>query len=298
MCCVFFFSSRRRHTRYISVTGVQTCALPIFRKGTIANKVVPVLCGSAFKNKGVQKLIDAIIFYLPSPTDLPPVKGVLPDDAESVVERRPDDLEPFAALAFKIQVDPHMGKLVYFRVYSGELKAGSYILNAAKGKKERIGRILQMHANKRENRDSIYAGDIAAAIGLDHTVTGDTLSDIDNPIVLEAIEFPVPVISISIKSQSRAEQDKLSRALARLAEEDPTFTVHFEEDTNETILSGMGELHLEVIVDRLKYEFGVEAVVGKPRVAYKETILNTAKLEYKYVKQTRSEEHTSELQSH
>jgi elongation factor G len=256
------------------------------RKGTIANKVVPVLCGTAFKNKGVRKLLDAVTLYLPSPIDLPAVKGTDPNDPEKIVERKPNDDEPFAALAFKVQADPHMGKLVYFRVYSGKLNAGSYVYNATKDSKERISRILQMHANERENREDIYAGDIAAAIGLDHTVTGDTLCDLEKPIMLEAIEFPAPVVSISVQPGTRAEQDKLSKGIIKLSEEDPTFTVHVDEETTETILSGMGELHLEIIVDRLKHEFGVEAVVGQPRVAYKETILNSATEEYKHIKQS------------
>lgn len=256
------------------------------RKGTILNKVVPVFCGTAFKNKGVRKLLDAVNLYLPSPLDLPPVKGRDPDDPEKVLERKPEDNEPFSALAFKVQADPHMGKLVYFRVYSGKLNAGSYVFNATKDSKERISRILKMHANERENREDIYSGDIAAAIGLDHTVTGDTLCDPEQPILLEAIEFPAPVVSISVKPQSRAEQDKLSKGITKLAEEDPTFTVHVDEETSETILSGMGELHLEIIVDRLKHEFGVEAVVGQPKVAYKETILNNATAEYKHIKQS------------
>ena len=256
------------------------------RKGTIANKIIPALCGSAFRNKGVQKLLDAVSFYLPSPLDIPPIKGTLPDQPDHIVERAPCDTQPFTALAFKLQTDPHMGKLVYFRVYSGTLRAGSYVLNVSKNKKERIGRILQMHANQRENRDTIYAGDIAAAVGLDYTATGDTLSDMDNPILLEAIEFPTPVISISIKPQSRGDQDKLARALMKLADEDPTFTVHVDQETEETIISGMGELHLEIIADRLHHEFGVEATMGKPKVAYKETILSAVTQEHKYAKQT------------
>ena len=258
----------------------------VIRMGTIQNKIVPVLCGSAFKNKGVQKLLDAITYFLPSPVDLPPIKGTDPNDPEKVIERKAGDEEPFSALAFKIQADPHMGKLVYFRVYSGTLKAGSYVYNSTKGKKERIGRILQMHANKRESREDIFAGDIAAAIGLDHTTTGDTLCDVNNPIILEAIEFPSPVMSISIFPKSRADQDKLTKGLVKLAEEDPTFSVHTDEETGETIISGMGELHLEIIVDRLKHEFNVEAVVGQPQVAYKETILESTVEEYKHVKQT------------
>ncbi len=260
--------------------------VPAIRKGTIANKIVPLLCGSAFRNKGVQRLLDSITAYLPAPSDQPPVEGHSPDDKEKIFKRSSADNEPFSALAFKVQADPHMGKLVYFRVYSGKLDAGSYVLNASKDRKERIGRILQMHANQRENRASIYAGDIAAAIGLDHTVTGDTLTEANNPIILEAIEFPAPVMSISVKPQSRSEQDKLSKGLIKLAEEDPTFTVRSDEETEETIISGMGELHLEVIVDRLKHEFSVQAVVGQPKVAYKETILSPVKQDYKHVKQT------------
>ncbi|MEI8348526.1 MAG: elongation factor G [Candidatus Omnitrophota bacterium] len=256
------------------------------RKGTIANKVVPVLCGSAFKNKGVRRLLDAVTLYLPSPQDLPAVKGTEFSDSQKTIERKADDNEFFSALAFKVQADPHMGKLVYFRVYSGKLSAGSYILNATKDRRERISRILQMHANERENKEDICAGDIGAAIGLEHTVTGDTLCDPEHPIVLEAIEFPSPVVSISVKPGSRAEQDKLSKGLMKLSEEDPTFTVHVDEETEETILSGMGELHLEIIVDRLKHEFSVEAIVGKPRVAYKETILVNAEANYKHIKQT------------
>jgi len=265
---------------------VQDDLIRAIRKGTIANSVVPALCGSAFKNKGVQKLLDAITLYLPSPLDLPPVKGTIPDNPEKVIERRPDDSEPFSALAFKVQADPHMGKLVYFRVYSGNLNAGSYILNATKNRKERVGRILQMHANERENRQDIYAGDIAAAVGLDHTVTGDTLSALDSPVLLEAIEFPAPVISISIQPQGRSDQGRLTNSLLKLAEEDPTFTMHTDRETKEMVISGMGELHLEVIVDRLKHEFNVVAVVGKPKVAYKETVLNSIAYEYKHVKQS------------
>ena len=256
------------------------------RKGTIENKIVPVLCGSAFKNKGVQRLLDAITLYLPSPSDQPSVEGIDPDDEEKVIKRKALDSEPFSALAFKVQTDPHMGKLVYFRVYSGTLEAGSYVQNVTKGKKERISRILQMHANQRENRAAIYAGDIAAAIGLDHTVTGDTLADPQNPIILEAIEFPAPVMAISVVPETRSDQDKISKALAKLSEEDPTFSVHTDLETDETIISGMGELHLEVIVDRLKHEFSVDAIVGQPKVAYKETIVSSVKQDYKHVKQT------------
>lgn len=256
------------------------------RMGTISNKIVPILCGSAFKNKGVQQLLDAINFYLPSPSDTKAIKGIHPDNDKEAISRKPDDNEPFSALAFKVQSDPHMGKLIYFRVYSGFLKAGSYIFNATRGRKERIGRILQMHANDREIREEIFTGDIAAAIGLDSTKTGDTLCDEDNPIVLEAIEFPAPVMSLSIKPQTQSDQDKLGKGLIRLAEEDPTFTVKTDEETDEVILSGMGELHLEIIVDRLKHEFNVEAEVGAPKVAYRETILKQTEESYKHSKQT------------
>ncbi|MBN3040125.1 MAG: elongation factor G [Candidatus Omnitrophica bacterium] len=256
------------------------------RLGTVKNLIVPALCGSAFRNKGVQRLLDAVTLYLPSPLDQPLVEGKDPKDPEKSLVRKVDDNAPFSGLAFKVQTDPHMGKLVYFRVYSGSLSAGSYIYNVTKDKKERVGRILQMHANERENRPQIYAGDIAAAIGLDHTVTGDTLADENHPVLLEAIEFPAPVLSISVHPESRADQDKISKALMKLSEEDPTFTVHTDEETEETIISGMGELHLEIIVDRMKHEFNVQALVGRPKVAYKETILSTVKQEYKHIKQT------------
>jgi len=256
------------------------------RKGTIANKIVPILCGSAFKNKGIQRLLYAVNDYLPSPIDEKPVAGTDPNNPEKLLERKPSDDEPFSALAFKVQSDPHMGKLIYFRVYSGCMKAGSYVLNATKGKKERVGRILQMHANHREPREDIYTGDIAAAIGLDRTVTGDTLCDENNPILLEAIEFPAPVMSLSVKPQSQSDQDKLGKGLMRLAEEDPTFTVKTDRETGEVILSGMGELHLDIIVDRLKREFNVIADVGAPKVAYRETILQPCQESYKHVKQT------------
>jgi elongation factor G len=256
------------------------------RKGVIANKIVPAMCGSAFKNKGVQRLLDAITLYLPSPLDLPPAEGTDPNDPEKIIKREPKDDEPFSALAFKVQADPHMGKLIYFRAYSGCLEAGSYIQNVTKGKKERVGRILQMHANQRESRPDIYAGDIAAAVGLDNTTTGDTLTSVDNQVLLEAMEFPAPVMAISIRPESRVDQDKISKGLSRLAEEDPTFTVKTNTETDETIISGMGELHLDVIVDRLKREFGVSAKVGAPKVAYRETILGNTKEDFKYAKQT------------
>jgi len=256
------------------------------RAGTLANKIVPALCGSAFKNKGVQKLLDAITHYLPSPVDIKNIEGHDPSDTDKKVTIKIDDSEPFSALAFKVQTDPHMGKLVYFRVYSGSLTAGSYVYNATKDKKERVGRILQMHANQREIREDIFTGDIAAAIGWDHTVTGDTLCSEKNPIILETMEFPAPVMSLSVKPKSRADQDKLGKGLMRLAEEDPTFIVQTDKETEETILSGMGELHLEVIIDRLKREFSVDALVGQPKVAYKETIMKESSGEYKHAKQS------------
>jgi len=256
------------------------------RRLTIANRMVPVFCGTAFKNKGVQKLLDAVTLYLPSPLDLPAVKGSVPGNDAEVIERGHDPDLSLAGLAFKVQADPHMGKLVYVRVYSGVLKTGSYVLNVTKDKKERVGRIVRMHANQRENVDYAFAGDIVAVVGLASTVTGDTLSDPENPILLEAIKFPVPVLSLSIAPKTRADQDKLGRALARLGEEDPTFMVTTDEETQETLLTGMGELHLEIIVDRLKTEFGVEAVVGQPKVAYRETILSTGEAEGKYIRQT------------
>ncbi|MFA4888935.1 MAG: elongation factor G [Candidatus Omnitrophota bacterium] len=258
----------------------------VIRQGTVANKMVPVLCGSSFKNKGVQKLLDAVTLYLPSPLDLAAVKGTDPEDSEKHLERKHSADEPFSGLAFKIQADPHMGKLVYLRVYSGILSTGSYILNATKNKKERVGRIVQMHANQRENIDYAFAGDIVAAVGLGNATTGDTLCDPDQPILLEAIQFPVPVVSLCISPKSRGDQDKLSNGLAKLAEEDPTFFVKTDEETKEVILTGMGELHLEIIVDRLKEEFGVEAIVGQPRVAYRETICEKASGEGKYIKQS------------
>ncbi|MBD3264540.1 MAG: elongation factor G [Candidatus Omnitrophica bacterium] len=256
------------------------------RKATLANKIVPVLCGSAFKNKGVQKLLDAISWYLPSPQDIPYIEGHRPGKPEKGVKLKVSDEESFSALAFKIQADPHIGKLAYVRVYSGYLKSGTYILNSTKEKKERVGRVVLMHANQRENIDAVFAGDIAALVGLNNTLTGDTLCSGENPVILEAIEFPEPVISISIKPKSRKDQDKLSKALAKLSEEDPTFTTHISEETGDTIIAGMGELHLEIITDRLKDEFKVEAEVGQPKVAYKETITASLTEEYKHVKQT------------
>jgi elongation factor G len=258
----------------------------VLRRVTIANKMVPVLCGAAFKNKGVQKLLDAVVDYLPSPLDLPAVIGYDPENTENKTQRAHDPKEPFSALAFKVQSDPHMGKLVYIRVYSGFLESGSYVLNATKDKKERVGRIVRMHANQRENIEYAFAGDIVALIGMAQTVTGDTLCELDSPILLEAMEFPAPVVSLSIAPKTRIDQDKLGKALARLAEEDPTFMITSDEDTKETLLTGMGELHLEIIVDRLKEEFGVEAIVGQPKVAYRETILKSSEAEGKYIRQT------------
>lgn len=260
--------------------------IQVIRCGTVVNKMVPLLCGAAFKNKGIQKLLDAITLYLPSPLDLPPIQGHERDDSTKTVQRKADTNEPLAALAFKVQADPHMGKLVYIRIYSGFLGTGSYVLNATKNKKERIGRIVRMHANQRENIEYAFAGDIVAVPGLTHTITGDTLCERAHPIVLESMEFPAPVVSLSIVPKSRADQDKLGKALGKLTEEDPTFIVHSDQETKETILAGMGELHLEVIVDRLKEEFGVEAIVGQPKVAYRETILEKASGEGKYIKQS------------
>jgi elongation factor G len=234
----------------------------------------------------VQKLLDAVTMFLPSPLDLPPVNGHDIDEPDKTIQRRPDYNEPFSSLAFKVQSDPHIGKLVFVRIYSGCLDTGTYVLNSTKDKKERIGRIVRMHANQRENIDSAFAGEIVAVIGVANTITGDTLCDPENPILLEAIEFPAPVVSLSITPKTRADQDKLGKALARLAEEDPTFMISSDQETKETLLTGMGELHLEIIVDRLKVEFGVEAIVGQPKVAYRETILKSASAEGKYIRQT------------
>ena len=255
------------------------------RKATIAGTMTPVLCGTSYRNKGVQPLLDAIVDFLPSPLDIPPVEGTK-KNSDEVITRKADDKEPFSALAFKIMADPFVGKLVFFRVYSGSLKAGSYVYNSTKGKRERIGRILRMHANHREEMDEIYAGDIAAAVGLKETTTGDTLCTEGNPIILESMEFPEPVIRVAIEPKTKAGQDKMSLALIRLAEEDPTFKTYTDESTGQTIIAGMGELHLEIIVDRLLREFRVEATVGKPQVAYKECIRRAAKAEARYVRQT------------
>jgi elongation factor G len=257
------------------------------RKATISGKLFPVFCGSAFKNKGVQLMLDGVIDYLPSPVDIPPIQGHLPHHDESRETREANDDAPFAALAFKIMTDPYVGKLTFFRVYSGTLKSGSHILNATKERRERIGRILQMHANKREEREEVYAGDIAAAIGLKDVKTGDTLCDQNHPIILEAMKFPEPVIAVAIEPKTKADQDKLSTGLGKLADEDPTFKVHTDPETNQTIISGMGELHLEIIVDRLRREFGVDANIGRPQVAYRETIRQAVKnVEGKFVRQT------------
>ncbi len=257
------------------------------RKATLANAITPVLCGSAFKNKGVQRLLDAVIDFLPSPLDVPPVEGHPPQHDESVIHRAAADDAPFSALAFKIATDPFVGRLTYFRVYSGTLEAGSHVVNSSRGKKERVGRLLQMHANKREERDAVFAGDIAAAIGLKYTKTGDTLSSSDDPIVLESMSFPEPVIRVAIEPKTKVDQDKLGEALAKLAEEDPTFRVYTDEETGQTIISGMGELHLEIIVDRLQREFQVNANVGRPQVAYRETIRKAVKkIEGRFVRQT------------
>src|SRR5438552_341217 len=240
----------------------------VLRKATISGKVVPVLCGAAFKNKGVQALLDTVVDLLPSPLDVPAIQGHLPHHDATHATRKASDEEPFAALAFKIMTDPYVGKLTFFRVYSGVLAAGSYVYNSTKDRRERIGRLLQMHANKREEIEEVRAGDIAAAIGLKDTKTGDTLSDEAHPIILEAMKFPEPVISVAIEPKTKADQDKLSIALQKLSEEDPTFRVHTDAETAQTIISGMGELHLEIIVERMRREFKVDANVGRPQVAY------------------------------
>ncbi|WP_347710773.1 elongation factor G [Geotalea sp. SG265] len=255
------------------------------RKSTIAIQIIPVICGSAFKNKGVQNLLDAVIDYMPAPTDIPAIKGI-DANTEAPIERKASDSEPFSALGFKIMTDPFVGQLCFFRVYSGVLTSGSYVYNATKGKRERIGRILKMHANKREEIKEVYAGDIAAAVGLKYTTTGDTLCVEDNPVILESIEFPEPVISIAIEPKTKADQEKLGLSLQKLASEDPSFRVKTDEETGQTIISGMGELHLEIIVDRLMREFKVEANVGKPQVAYRETITKKVKVEGKFVRQS------------
>jgi elongation factor G len=256
------------------------------RAAVIAGKVVPVFCGSALKNKGVQKMLDAVVDYLPSPLDIESIKGTDPKDETKEIIRHADDSEPFAALAFKIATDPFVGKLVFFRVYSGKLNSGSYVLNANKGEKERVSRILRMHSSSREEVDEIYAGEIGAIVGLKDVTTGDTLCDENNPIILESITFPEPVISIAVEPKTKADQEKMGMALAKLAEEDPTFRVHSDVESGQTIIEGMGELHLDIIVDRMKREFKVEANIGKPQVAYRETITTEATAEVKYAKQS------------
>ncbi|MCG8500903.1 MAG: elongation factor G [Firmicutes bacterium] len=255
------------------------------REATIGVKMIPVLCGTAYRNKGVQRLMNAVVDYMPSPLDIPPIKGVLPDSDEELT-RPSGDEEPFAALAFKIMTDPYVGKLCFFRVYSGTIDSGSYVYNSTKGKRERIGRIMQMHANSREDIQTVYSGDIAAAIGLKFTTTGDTLCNEDHPVILESMEFPEPVIRVAIEPKTKAGQEKMSIALSKLAEEDPTFQAYTDEETGQTIIAGMGELHLEIIVDRLLREFKVEANVGRPQVSYKETIRKAVKIEHKYARQS------------
>ena len=254
------------------------------RKGVCEVKIFPVVCGSSYRNKGVQPMLDAVVDYLPSPVDVPDIKGVLEDGTETT--RKSSDNEPFAALAFKIMTDPYVGRLTFFRVYSGVLNSGSYVVNATKGKRERIGRILQMHANSRQEIDQVYSGDIAAAVGLKDTTTGDTLCDEKNPVILESMNFPEPVIQLAVEPKTKADQDKMGIALQKLAEEDPTFRAYTDEETGQTIISGMGELHLEILVDRMLREFKVETNVGKPQVAYRETFRSSAKVEGKFVRQS------------
>ena len=257
------------------------------RRATLAGEGVPVLCGSAFKNKGVQPLLDAIVAYLPSPAEVPPVEGHLPEKEDQHVERAPEDTEPFSALAFKIMSDPYVGRLTYLRVYSGVLRSGSHVINATKDRKERVGRILQMHANHREDKEAAYTGDIVAVVGLKHSTTGDTICEPEHPVVLESISFPTPVISVAVEPKTKADQDKLGNGLAKLADEDPTFVVKYDDETGQTVISGMGELHLDLIVGRLKREFSVDANVGKPQVAYRETIRRAVhKVEGRFVRQT------------
>ena len=256
------------------------------RKGVIDMKITPVLCGSAYKNKGVQALLDAVVAYLPSPLDIPPVKGSDPDDKDKIMERPSDDSAPFSGLAFKVMTDPFVGKLTFFRIYSGVLTAGSYVLNSGKNKRERVGRLVRMHSNTRNEISEAYAGDIVAIIGLKDTTTGDTLCAADAPIVLESMEFPEPVISVAIEPKSKADQEKMSMGLIKLAEEDPTFKTYTNKETGQTIISGMGELHLDIIVDRLKREFRVECNVGDPQVAYRETVKKTVQVEGKFVRQS------------
>ena len=265
----------------ITIDEIKAC----IRKSTIANKMVPVTCGTSYRNKGVQKLLDAIVDYMPSPLDVPSIKGVDPETGEEVF-RHSSDSEPFAALAFKIATDPFVGKLCFFRVYSGTVNAGATVLNATKDNKERMGRIVQMHSNHRKDIETVYAGDIAAVVGLKNTTTGDTLCDEKAPVILESMEFPEPVIQLAIEPKTKAGQDKMGIALAKLAEEDPTFRTWTDEETGQTIIAGMGELHLDIIVDRLVREFNVNANVGKPQVAYRETITKPSKSDLKYAKQS------------
>ena len=257
------------------------------RRATLSGEAVPVLCGSAFKNKAIQPLLDAIVAYLPAPTDVPPLVGHAPGDETALMTRSPSDEEPFSALAFKIMTDPYVGRLTYLRVYSGILRVGSHVSNSTRDRKERVGRILQMHANHREDMEAAFTGDIVAVVGLKHTTTGDTICDPANPIVLESITFPTPVISVAVEPKTKADQDKLANSMAKLADEDPTFVVRFDDETGQTIISGMGELHLEILVDRLTREFNVGANVGKPQVAYRETVRKAVhKVEARYIKQT------------
>ncbi len=265
----------------ITIDEIKKC----IRKATIANEMVPVVCGTSYRNKGVQKMLDAVVDYMPSPLDIPAIKGIDPDTEEET-ERKASDTEPFAALAFKIATDPFVGKICFFRVYSGKVDSGSTVYNASKGNNERMGRILQMHANHRQDIETCYAGDIAAAVGLKNTTTGDTLCAQNAPVILESMEFPEPVIRVAIEPKTKAGQEKMGVALQKLAEEDPTFRCYTDEETGQTIIAGMGELHLEIIVDRLLREFKVEANVGKPQVAYKETIRKLADVDYKYARQS------------
>jgi elongation factor G len=256
------------------------------RKGTVNVEFYPVICGSAFKNKGVQLMLDAVIDYLPSPLDVPAIKGHAPDDDEEIIERHSSDEEPFSALAFKVMTDPYVGKLTFFRVYSGTLESGSYVQNSTKGKRERVGRILQMHANSRQEISKVFAGDIAAAVGLKDTTTGDTLCDDKNLVILESMNFPEPVIQLSVEPKSKADQDKMTTALQKLQEEDPTFRAHTDQETGQVIIAGMGELHLDILVDRMRREFKVEANVGAPQVAYRETFRDSAQVEGKFARQS------------
>jgi len=257
----------------------------VLRQGTLAMRFVPVLCGASFRNKGVQPLLDSVVDYLPSPLDVPPITGLDPHTGKEVTRRASDD-EPFSALAFKIVTDPYVGQLAFFRVYSGTLRSGTTVMNTERGRRQRIGRLLKVHANKREDIKEVYAGDIAAAVGLKDTVTGDTLCDLDHEVRLEAIEFPEPVISVAIEPKTKMDEDKLGQALFKLSQEDPTFKVHVNDETGQTIISGMGELHLEVLVDRMRREFGVEASVGKPHVAYRESIREAVRREGRFVRQS------------